>query len=784
MMASVTAMSSSSSNGSDGFDGDACVANAVVVAADSAPPFPSVTPIRAGAVTMSSTYAADSGTVDAAEGQEGTVARETGRRGSLIGVAAIPSPPQSPAHVNSLREGVSIRPPSVYFSDSDPDAETEELVMHPALSPDEASASTSDAHNHQEIPQYSQEEEEKEEEVQENQHLANSSSQSSRVPDNIAALPDALVSSPALAAQFSACLNVRIQSLRMLVLDVDGAPIVPIDHLRLRMRLGAVLSTPQQQRRRRRNIGGAPLSANPAADTATSVLNALQRAENDESENGSEEREHGPSEDDQVQQARSFEQDNESGDDNATFEQESEDQDVDYSSDDSDNESRDSLSLPRAVHSIHCPHHWPHNRPEQASELGPYSIHRGPITPLPSSLETTTAFETPVTLGPTPNVPTSITFIYCDNTPRSRITCSCILCTHEATPPSTLTALLEAEQVAHTQDQIHAEQALCESDLDACLQLYRDQKPGGASRGHFFRSTAAPAVEAVWEADPGVAHAWCVMRPRRRLAAWEDRFSEFVRAHRYTTAADSRRRQGSVQRGGPARRGIMGRATNETPPEDGVVEDVPVGKGEDEDVLIVAGRSGDVGGSSSSTSSSSSLTVSGTDADEHCGACEALALRRVLRRRLRRVRRRRRFGMVGEVAFEHDGALEEGDEGVDDQDVGEDEFADAEEGVDGDDQEEDLFEEFEYGGDGDVNNADAEDSDDESEEISEEYSEGDEAEGEDADPESDKEDEADSEMDDDEREEAFLDDYTNKIQELIGLQEVVWRLEQVAFACR
>ncbi|KAJ3296272.1 hypothetical protein HDU79_007168 [Rhizoclosmatium sp. JEL0117] len=57
-------------------------------------------------------------------------------------------------------------------------------------------------------------------------------------PAPTSGLPQSLVESPFLASQFGSCLRVRIAALRMLLLDVDGAPTVPLDHLRARLQLG------------------------------------------------------------------------------------------------------------------------------------------------------------------------------------------------------------------------------------------------------------------------------------------------------------------------------------------------------------------------------------------------------------------------------------------------------------------------------------------------------------------------------------------------------------------
>ncbi|KAJ3066454.1 hypothetical protein HDU98_010210 [Podochytrium sp. JEL0797] len=75
------------------------------------------------------------------------------------------------------------------------------------------------------------------------------------------ALPASLTSSPRLARTFSLHLRARIATLRLLLLDADGAPAVPLDHLRMRMQLGR----------------GKKLTKDYAAEYAANLLHALEQ---------------------------------------------------------------------------------------------------------------------------------------------------------------------------------------------------------------------------------------------------------------------------------------------------------------------------------------------------------------------------------------------------------------------------------------------------------------------------------------------------------------------------
>ncbi|KAJ3025203.1 UNVERIFIED_CONTAM: hypothetical protein HDU68_007359 [Siphonaria sp. JEL0065] len=152
------------------------------------------------------------------------------------------------------RSNLSVTPPNVEFSDGEDSDKNESPVLeHPHM------VMRGDGPSEVEV--------EGEANAGEAQGQANRHSTERQANANAGGtvgLPSSLVSSPSLAAQFRVSLFVRISALRLLVLDVDGAPIVPLDHLRTRMALGR----------------GRRLTRDYAAETAARLLLRLERSLN------------------------------------------------------------------------------------------------------------------------------------------------------------------------------------------------------------------------------------------------------------------------------------------------------------------------------------------------------------------------------------------------------------------------------------------------------------------------------------------------------------------------
>ncbi|KAI9339651.1 hypothetical protein BDR26DRAFT_862074 [Obelidium mucronatum] len=183
---------------------------------------------------------------------------------------SLPSPPLSPppSHGQTTVRGIR-RPPSVEFEHSGDEGaaagvECESPVLqhpHMAVAPPLASSGADAAPTNAEA------------EAPAPAHAAAPAGASANA--SVVGLPHTLVESPALAAQFRVCLGVRIQTLRLLVLDVDGAPVVPLDHLRLRMQMGR----------------GRRLTRDYAAETAAALLERLEAANADADADAAEPRE-------------------------------------------------------------------------------------------------------------------------------------------------------------------------------------------------------------------------------------------------------------------------------------------------------------------------------------------------------------------------------------------------------------------------------------------------------------------------------------------------------------
>ncbi|KAJ3236957.1 hypothetical protein HDU81_010101 [Chytriomyces hyalinus] len=684
------------------------------------------------------------------------------------GNTALPSPPATPLHPSSIENSISygnslpipVRAPSVSFSDN---TDTDCPQPLPALLSDGESDgwNDDDVENVGAVPGV------------DGENAGVSPSQADGQASSLSMLPASLKHSPALAAAFSASLLDRINALRLLVLDTDGAPVVPINHLRMRMRLGHLVVAPSASVSRSRSAR--MRSANPAGDTAALILTALNTEDDDDSNPASA-------------------------------------QGTDLS-DTSDQESNlsvyDDWSISGSggvAHSHLCPLNWPHSSPQYASELGAYSEHRN--FPPPCS-----SHATPITLGPSLLSASSSSSIS-TNISSSFSNCPCVLCKNPSSPLETLQSELDQEDLDHCVEIASNEDILTNPDLDLCLQHYRDEKPSDTK--FFFKvnqptsSTSIDTQEAQESSASSALPAQnLIYSKRRRLTAWQDRFADFTAtAHEYKLKAFLQVGKKFSDR---SSKWIQRRRT------DGAAPLPPASTSGDADNYLVDLVEFHQQNSfwerpSGSRSVTDVRLVEDTEIlDAATVACEGCVLLEQTRHRLReRVRLHRQQTRDDEDDTDDDDEDEEDSDDEDDESDDDSESGDEEDnwraprygvvsrharshigpraGDDADaqflDDEEGLFDqEYAEGGNGEDSDETEEDELD-TEENSEENDSDDDDESDESDDDSDEESDSTFEWNDDECEEGFLDDYTHKVQELIGLQEVVWQLDHIAWAGR
>ncbi|KAJ3405568.1 hypothetical protein CcCBS67573_g00545 [Chytriomyces confervae] len=699
------------------------------------------------------------------------------------GNTVLPSPPATPLHPSSTESSNSyghslpmrVRAPSVTFSDNT-DGDCPQPL--PALLSDGESDGWNDeeVENVRAVPGV------------DGENAGVSSSQPDGQASSLSMLPASLKHSPALAAAFSASLLDRINALRLLVLDTDGAPVVPINHLRMRMRLGHLVVAPSSSASRSRSAH--MHSSNPAADTAALVLTALntETEDNDGTIRG-------------IQPLLiCFNLITYTDSDAASAQgaglSDTSDQESDFSAYD-----EWSISESRVSHSHLCPLNWPNSSPQHASELGAFSDRR-------NFLPSCSSHATPITLGPSLLSASSSSSIS-TNIASSFSNCPCVLCKNPTFPFESLESELNQEDLDHCAEIASSEDILTNPDLDLCLQNYQDEKPSDTKFFFKVNHPTSSSIDTQDDLEPPASSALLssqnlIYSKRRRLTAWQDRFADF------TATTNEYKLKAFLQIGKKfsdrSSKWIQRRGTEGTAPLP------PASTSGDADNYLVDlvefHQQNNFWERRSRSVTDVRLSENPEKIDAATVACEGCVLLEQTRHRLReRVRRQEalddddtdddddddddddsddddsdddsesndeddwrapRFGVVSRHARSHMGP-----HGGDDADA---EFLDDENGL--------FDQEYAEGGNGEEEEDSDETDDDESgtEEDSEEDDDDDETE--ETDDDSDEESDSTFEYNDDECEEAFLDDYTHKVQELIGLQEVVWQLDHIAWAGR